>query len=71
MVGELVLDNLPVPSDDDRVGQVSHHKVRCFYADPTAQMLEIISELTLRTIQGCTVKRPKFDILLGENIFFL
>ncbi len=51
MVGELVFDNLPVPSHDDRVGQVSHHKVRRLYANPTAQMLEIISELILRLVQ--------------------
>jgi hypothetical protein len=36
MVGELVFDDLAVPSHDDRVGQVSHHKVRRLYVDPTA-----------------------------------
>jgi hypothetical protein len=36
MVGELVFDDLAVPSHDDRVGQVSHHKVGCLYVDPTA-----------------------------------
>jgi hypothetical protein len=36
MVGELVFNDLSVPSHNDRVGQVSHHKVGCLYVDPTA-----------------------------------
>jgi hypothetical protein len=36
MVGELVFNDLAVPSHNDRVGQVSHHKVGRLYADPTA-----------------------------------
>jgi hypothetical protein len=72
MVGELVFDDLPVPSHDDRVGQVSHHKVGCLYVDPTAFTSVVGIRIVLMLIPILMRILPQvLNMLENQNFFTL